>query len=135
MITILKLILFTSMVVISWKIATSEGMLLDKIGQWASSKRESGKKIFEILICPFCAPSLFSIFGYGFGYLSGIEFTWKIFICYPLVVFGASTLSGFIWYLWLLLESAQGYYSNMEQLTHFEIKNKKQEHYNKTIRK
>lgn len=123
---IVKLILITSAIIFAWKIATGEGMLLEKIGKWAEDKREQGYKIMELLLCPFCAASLFSLFGFAFGISLGIlGFTWNILIYYPLVVFGASAVSGVSWYVWLTLQAMQGYFSNKEQLTHFEIKDRK----------
>lgn len=132
MIIVVKLILITVMIGLSWKFATSPGMLLEKVGDWSQKKRDAGYKIFEILLCPFCGASLFSIISIGFGLAIGICFsTWNLLVIYPLIVFGSSTLTGIGWYLWLLLESKRAYFSNMEQLTYFEIKNKKKDYYNK----
>lgn len=109
-IVILKLIFITSLFIWGIKISTEPGMIFDKVGEWAEEKVEAGNKIFEaLLVCPFCMPSIFSMFGYGFGYLLGIVTEWKQLIAYPIVVCGASLVAGIIWMLFLIIIKLKNY--------------------------
>lgn len=100
MIVLLKLIIIVSIWVLGIKIATAEDMLLDNLGKWAT-KQAKKHKIFEALIvCPFCMPSIHSVIGYFFAFGLNIlpfEWNWQLIIRYPLVVIGASIISGFTW--------------------------------------
>lgn len=104
MILLFKLILLTFIWVMGIKIVTSEGMLLEKLGKWGEKKVDEGHKIFNaIIVCPWCLPSIHSIFGYGFAFGLGVLpliWDWKLLIMWPLVVMGSSFLCGNVWNLY-----------------------------------
>lgn len=83
------------------KISTAEGMIFEKIGLWGEQKVKEGHKIFEALIvCQWCLPSFHSLIAHGFAFGLGIlpfEFNWQLIIRLPLVIMGASFLSGNAW--------------------------------------
>lgn len=85
------------------KIVMSEGMLLEKLGYYFERKVNEGHKIFDIFICPWCMNSLQALTAHAFAFGLGIlpmEFNWQLLIRYPLIVFGASFLSGNLWNLY-----------------------------------
>ena len=98
-----KLVAITVMLAMGWKIVTSEGMLLEKIGRWATKKVEDGNKIFDLLVCPWCTVSLQSIFAHVFAFgleILPLEFNWHLLIRWPLIICGASFISGNLWNLY-----------------------------------
>ncbi len=114
MILIFKLIAITSFLVWGIKIVTEPGMMLDKLGAWGERKVDEGYKIFDALLtCPFCLPSVYSAFGYGFGYLLGIVTEWKQLIAYPIVVCGSSLVAGIIWMVFQLILSVKKYFDSL----------------------
>lgn len=95
---LLKLITITSLLVLGWKIVTSEGMLLHKVALIAEQKVHEGKIYFELILCPWCMSSLWSLFGFAFAYgLGVIELNWKLLLLYPLCVCGSSLVCGLTW--------------------------------------
>lgn len=98
---ILKLILILSVWCLGIKIITANGMIFERIGEWGERKVDEGYKIFEALIvCPFCLPSIHSLFAYGIAFgldILKFEFDWKLIIMWPIVVMGASIVTGFTW--------------------------------------
>lgn len=106
MILLIEIILITSIWCLGVKIITADGMALWKLGDWAGKKAENGHRIFEpLLVCAFCMPSLHSAMGYLFAYKIGIiyHFEWGHLWMYPLVVCGASVLTGVSWIIIELL--------------------------------
>lgn len=101
MIVILKLIAITFALVMGVKISTAEGMIFEKIGEYGERKVKEGWKVFEaLLVCPWCLPSIWSIVAHAFALGLGIipfELNWKLLIRWPLVVMGASFVSGMAW--------------------------------------
>ena len=101
MIIIFKLIIILSIWVLGIKIITAEGMLLEGLGKWGERKVDEGYKIFEALIvCQWCLPSFHSIFAYAFAFgldIVPFVFDWKLVIMWPLVVMGASIITGNTW--------------------------------------
>lgn len=133
---IVKLIFLSTIWSLGWKVVTAKGMLLEKIGEWGDKKVEDGYKIFEGLItCPFCIPNIHSLlFVYPLAFIIGImpfEFNWEYVAIYPFCVSGSSFLSGAIWTVYLTLNAKKDYYEKMEEKTHLEIKNMKQDYHNK----
>lgn len=144
MIILFKLIFITSIIVLAWKVAISEDMIFEKIGDWAESKTEEGKKGFELLYCQWCMPSVWSSVGFFFAWATGIVVfdSLRMLIYYPLCVCGSCVFCGFVWDGYLTMNQfkenneaqckrnrvQEKYYNNVEQLTHFEIKNKKEEY-------
>ena len=139
MIILFKIILLLSIWVVGIKIATSEGMLFEKIGEWGEKKVNDGYIIFDALIvCPWCLPSVHSIFGYGFAFALGVlplEWNWKFLIMWPLVVMGCSFLCGNAWNIYETIvkvkqkaEEEIKVIRHKEQLLFFEIKDRKQSH-------
>lgn len=99
MIILFELILITFIIVMGLKIAMSEGMLLEKLGNYFEKKAEE-KKVFDLFICPWCMSTLQSItahlFAFGLGLLP-FEWNWQLLIRWPLVVMGSSFLCGNVW--------------------------------------
>ena len=139
MIILLKLIALTSIWVLGLKIATAEGMVLEKLGSYGKKKVEQGHKIFEaIIVCQWCMPSIHSIVGYLFAWQTGIvRINWEVVKMYPLVVMGASLVSGMTWLVYETLnrihdrnEKEKRYYDHVEQLAHWDVEDRKKKHRN-----
>lgn len=100
MIVLAKLIILTVIIVMGLKIVMSEGMMLEKLGKYFERKVDEGYKIFDIFICAWCMNSLQSLTAHAFAYGLGIlppEFDWQLVIRLPLVIMGASFISGNLW--------------------------------------
>lgn len=100
MILLCKLIFITSLWTLAIKIATSEGMVFEKLGKYGEKKVKEGYKIFEALwVCQWCMPSIHASIGMAFAFGLGIiqYFTWNLLIYYVLTVCGSSLVNGLIW--------------------------------------
>lgn len=131
---IFQLIVLTSIWVMGLTIITQPKMLAEKVRDWADGIHKKGNKFMEpLILCHWCMPSLHSAVGYTFAVLIGLinHFEWRLVFMYPLVAMGSSLLNGIVWGLHKLIEAATGYYSNAEQLTHFDIRDRKAEHQQK----
>lgn len=120
MILLLKLILLTFIWVMGIKISTAEGMVFEKLGNWANKQVDKGYKIYEAIIsCEWCLPSLHSVIGYAFAVGIGVidHFEWKLVVLYPLVVCGTSLLSGLTWTIYLTINEIKE--NNKEQSKYF----------------
>lgn len=107
MMILLKLILLTTMIVMALKIALSKNMLLEKLGSWVEYKSDE-YKFFDSFICAWCMPALQSITAHAFAFglrILPLEFNWQLLIRWPLVIFGASFLSGNLWNLYETVNS------------------------------
>lgn len=123
MILLFKLISLTVIIVLALRVALSEGMLLERVGIWAEKKVDEGYKIFDLLVCTWCSGTLQSLTAHAFAFGLGIlpwEFNWQLVIRWPLVVFGASFISGMLWTIYLTLnqikdrnESQSEYYKTL----------------------
>lgn len=103
---LIKLIGITSLLVLGWKIVTSEDMLLESVGDFAEAKAKEGKRYYELLFCQWCMPSAWSLLGFVFAYGLGIiSIEWKLLFLYPLCVCGSSLVCGVTWSLYKLIES------------------------------
>lgn len=131
MIIIAKLILLTVMIVMALKIVMSEGMLLERLGNWFEYKVadkyegdvlvEKGNKFYDLFICPWCMNSIQSLTAHAFAFGLGIlplEFNWQLIIRLPLVIFGSSFISGNLWNLYQTInnikdrnEAQENYYN------------------------
>jgi hypothetical protein len=122
-----ELILITSLIVLGWNVITQEGMALYRIREWAESKKEDGFGIFSpLLLCIWCMPSIWSVFGFAIANGLGLyDLTWKIILLYPLCVAGGSLVCGMIWTLYELMEQKIKYYTNVEELSYFDLKDRK----------
>lgn len=129
-----QLIILTSLTVLAWKIASHEDMIFEQVGRWAQMKAEQGHRIYELLFCAYCMPSVFSIIGFLFAYGLGIiQLEWRLIILYPLCVFGSSILSGGAWTLYETIvaynekmEQEKKYYNSAEQNEFFDLKDRKE---------
>lgn len=122
---------FTIIWCIGLTICTQEDMVFHKIRVWAESKEKESGSIFyyPLILCHWCMPSIHSLFGYSFAFLSGVvEFNYKLIILYPLVIMLSSFTIGILWQLYVLIEAASSVQKNREQLTHFDIKDRKFKH-------
>lgn len=106
MILLFKLILLTVIIVLALRVALSEGMLLERVGEYLETKAKENK-VYDVLgICPWCSGTLQSITAHFAAFGLGIlpfEWDWQLFIRWPLVVFGASFISGMCWTIYLTL--------------------------------
>lgn len=108
MMILFKLILLTVMITLALKIALSEEMILQRLGVWFKRKIDEGYDIYNIFYCEWCAVSLQSMTAHAFAFGLGIlplELNWQLLIRWPLVVFGASFLSGNLWNLYLTINN------------------------------
>lgn len=97
---LLKLISITFILVMGLKIAMSNDMLLEKIGNYFEDMVDKGYKIFELFICPWCMPTLFSIVAHGFAIglaIIPMEWNWQLLIRWPLIFMASSFLCGNAW--------------------------------------
>lgn len=141
-IPILYLIFFTSVVVLAWRIAISEGMLLEKVSIYAEYKVEKGNKAFELIQCPFCMPTLFTFFGWVFILglqILPLELNAQYVLIHLIAWFSCCIFCGFTWVAYKAVvakkdyyETAKKYYENAEKISFFEIKDRK-ENYRKKI--
>lgn len=117
MILLLKLIILTSMTSLAWKIASSRDMIFEQIGFWAQYQVDEGKKIFELLVCPWCCGTLFTLFGmleaYGLKIITHLE--WQLLLYYFLTVCGCSIVTGLTWTIYLTINSKKQYYDNAQK--------------------
>lgn len=123
MILLFKLILLTVIIVLALRVALSENMLLEKLGKNLEERVERGQRIWDIIICPWCSGTLQSITAHFAAFGLGIlpfEWNWQLLIRWPLVVFGASFISGMCWTIYLTLnqikeknEAEAAYFNSM----------------------
>jgi len=131
MILLFELIIICHVWVIGITIVTQPGMLLESVREWGNKIHDRGEKWIEpVFLCHWCAPSLHSIFAYGFAFAIGVinEFEWKLIWMYPLVAMGASLLNGIVWGAHKLIEAKTKYYINAEKLKYFDIADRKAKH-------
>ncbi len=105
MINLLELIFLTSIMVLAWIKAIDEEMIFEKVGDWAEQKSAEGIKWVRVFSCPFCAPTIFVLPAFALAHFSGIVNidSWRYIFYYPLVLMGASVVSGFTWTVYLTL--------------------------------
>lgn len=129
MILLFQLVILTFILVMGFKIATQNDMVLEKVGVWANAKVDEGHKIFELLVCPWCMNTLFSlpaaIFAYGIGIIN--SFTWNLLWYYPLVVCFASLISGLTWTTYTMINAKKEYYDNAQKFYYLSNKKLKKE--------
>lgn len=120
-----NLILITSIWCIGLTIVTQNNMLLHSVRIWAESKES--KWYAPLILCTWCLPSIHSAVGYGFAVGIGIinSFSWRLVFMYPLVVMGASFVTGIVWSVYELISIKTQYYTNIEQLSYFDLKERK----------
>ncbi len=105
-------------------IATQVDMIFYKLRTWADGVGKIYTK--PLILCIWCMPSIHSLFGFLFSYLCGfVEFSYQHVFYYPIVVMAASVISGTLWSLCNLVEVASRYMHNAEQLSYFELKDRK----------
>ena len=119
-----EIILITSLLVIGWTIITQPAMGFGGLREWADEY--NSVLINATLFCHWCMPSSWSLLGYFFAWrLELIEsFSWKLFWMYPLVVCGSSFLCGVSWAIFKRIEIHIKQLSNVEKLTHWDIKDR-----------
>jgi hypothetical protein len=125
MILLFKLIAITYILVMGLKIAMSEDMLLEKVGDYFEKKAKQNR-VFDLFICPWCMGTLQSIvahfFAFGLGILPFV-WNWQLLIRWPLVVMGTSLLAGMTWTVYETInrikearEAEAAYYDSLIQL-------------------
>lgn len=93
-------ILATTAISLGVKIASLDGMLLQKTREFFEKKNKGKTKatIYDaIILCHWCMPSLWSVFGYLFAYLIEKDLILYNLVFYPLTVCSSSILNGIIW--------------------------------------
>ncbi len=99
------------MCVLALKTALSEGMLLERLGNWLDwQANDRGSKLAQMFFCPFCMPTIQSIVAHAFAFGLGIlpmELNWALLIRWPLVVFGASIIAGNFWNVYETINTAK----------------------------
>lgn len=112
MILLFELIAITSIWVLGLTILTQEGMLLEKVRDWADGK---GAWVEPVIRCHWCMPSLHTLIAYGFALCMGLmpgSFSWALVVIYPLVAMGSSLVNGLVWGWHLKIESETALYKN-----------------------
>ena len=128
--SMLTIIFFTVSIAFAVKISTSEGMVFEKIGKYAEKELEEGHKYWEALIlCPYCMPSVYSLFGGLTFYLVNGSFDYHLLFAWPVIVGFSSLIHGMVWTLFELLWAKKAYYEKAEEQVHLEVKTMKQKHY------
>lgn len=125
MMILLKLIILTFICVMGLKIIMSEDMLLEKVGEWFKKKIDEGHKVYSMFYCEWCMSTLQSITAHAFAFGLGIlpfEFNWQLLIRWPLVIMGASFLSGNVWNIYETInrtkeakEAEADYFKNLNE--------------------
>jgi hypothetical protein len=97
---ILWSIFFTAALVLGVKIITHEGMALHYLKIRAEA---TGKKYFEpLIICEWCMPSVYSLFGWGFTFLK-VGWHPESLYFYPITVAATSVITGTLWTVIMIL--------------------------------
>lgn len=123
--------LFTIMcITIIWclgiTIVTQPYMALGGVRRWAELKKS--KWMEPLILCEWCMPSIHSLIGYAFAVAMRIippPFSFTLMVMYPLVVMGSSFITGVLWSVYKLIESKTRHLKNLEQLSHFDISDRK----------
>lgn len=113
---LLQLIFINFLCVISLKIIMSKGMALESLGVFFEKKVENGSKIYDAFICPWCMGTLQSISAHVFAFGLGIlpfEINSHLFFRWPLIIMGASFLSGISWTFYLYLSEKTEYFYSL----------------------
>lgn len=133
MIDIFWMIFFTWALVFGVRISTNEGMVFEKIGEYAKDQLKEGRKIWEALVlCPYCLSSIWSVPAIGLYFLINTETNLKLLFAYPVIVGFTSLLSGMTWSFFEVLWAKKSYYEKAEEKAHLEVKTMKETyHHNK----
>lgn len=124
MILLAKLIILTVMIASALKVVMSEGMLLEKLGAYFKRKQDKGYRWVDLFYCEWCCVTLQSITAHAFAFGLGIlplSWNWQLLIRWPLVVFGASFISGNLWNVYLTINKIKE--RNEQEAIYFEILN------------
>lgn len=114
---IIKMIFLTTLWTLGWKIATSDDMVLEKLGQWGQKKVDEGNKIFDgLIVCEWCLPNIHGILfvwplAFGMGIMPFV-WDWKYLLAYPFCVAGSSFISGILWEFYLTMNAKRNYYKS-----------------------
>lgn len=114
----LNIILILSIWCLGIKVVTAKGMILQGLGEWGNGKVEDGHKIWEpLLVCPWCLPSFHSLIGYSFAIGLGVidKFEWRLVIMLPLVIMGASVVTGLTWTIYETVSQIHLYFKNLNE--------------------
>ena len=115
MIDVLKIMLFTSFLGLGWMGSIQSGLINEKIGDWFAGKAER-YKIFQVFICPWCCPTLFSWVAFLILVMMGeLGFHIKYLYAYPVVVGGCSIFNGIVLTVYqLIVEKLNVFRSNAD---------------------
>lgn len=104
-IDLFKILFCTCSLTIGWQVAIQPEMILEKVGQWANRMADRWK-VFELLTCPWCGSTLFSIPAFALCFLSGfVESDYNLFFLWPVVLGASSFIDGMSWTLYQLMAS------------------------------
>jgi hypothetical protein len=119
-------ILITSVIILALTIASQEDMIFHFFQAWGEEKEKQGKWWAKPLItCPSCMPSVYSILGYVFAWVLNVEITWRTIVMYPVAVGAASVIVTFLWTAYLWVDAQIPYFRNIEKISHFDVKDRK----------
>jgi hypothetical protein len=122
-------IAFSSAWVLGLTIASQEDMILERFQKWGEAKEKQGQSWVKALItCPSCMPSIHSMFGYLFVWIAGYGLSWRFVAMYPIVIFFTCIIVTIVWNVYLWIDVQIQYYSNIERLSHYDIKDRKDEY-------
>lgn len=116
-IVILKMIFLLVCWTMGWRVIISEGMLFEKLGEWAEKKAETNKW-FDAIICPWCIPNIQGLlFVYPLAFALGILewWDWRYVAMYPFTLGAASFICGTLWEIYLTRNRKREYYTNAQK--------------------
>lgn len=111
--TTIKLIAITVVLVLSLKIVMSQGMLLERLGNYFERKIDEGYKVFDLFYCQWCMGTIATFPAYFFAFGLGIlpfEWHWQLLIRYPLIVGATSIIAGNIWNVYVTINAIKENY-------------------------
>lgn len=135
---ILKIIFLTVCWSLGWRIIVSDGMLFEKIGQWAEKKVEAGNKFYDIFVCPWCIPNAHAIL-FVWPLIFGLEilpfeWNWKYLFMYPFCLGASSFITGVLWTFYTSINSKKQYhdlgakyFENAQEYYYHSVKNIKKQ--------
>ena len=118
-------ILITVSLILGATIVTQEDMALHSVRVWAENKNS---KWFEpLILCEWCMPSIWSVFGFIFSCLIGyVDFDIiKIILMYPIVACSSSFIVGFSWLLFDIINVKRKHLKNIEQMSYWDLSDRK----------
>lgn len=105
---IIHLIFFTCVIVLAWRVAISDDMIFERIGQYAERKIDEGYKWHNLYSCPFCMPTVVTFIGWVFMFglnIVPLEFEWGLVFVHFIAYFSSCFIAGFTWTVYTVLNA------------------------------